>query len=124
MLNGLPAGVTIHEMVGEIDGGPVICQSQVEIRKDDTSESLYERILDEELLLIHERIDKIIAHDYETYQPPEGNYNSYKDFKRLCAIDPDRVGTFAEFYDIIRALSHSGYKNAHLNDTYFKIQIL
>jgi methionyl-tRNA formyltransferase len=125
IINGKPAGATIHVMNEDIDGGPIICQSAVHTYYYDTSETLYERVVNEELTLLENHLERIIKGDYKTYHyPKEGNYNSLADFKRLCNIDPSAVGTFEEHYNLIRALSHGDFRNAHLDDTYFKLQIL
>lgn len=42
------AGCTVHFVVPEVDAGPIILQKAVEVREDDTAESLSERILREE----------------------------------------------------------------------------
>lgn len=125
IINDLPAGATIHEITEDIDGGPIICQSAVPKYQHDTSETLYERVIKEELLLLDNNLERIIQGDYKTYQyPREGNYNSMADFKRLCDINPEKVGTFHEFYNLMRALSHGEYKNAHIEETFLKLQIL
>ena len=39
-----------------------------------------------------------------------------KDFDDLCIIDMAQQGTFSEFYDRLRALSHSPHQNAYFLD--------
>jgi methionyl-tRNA formyltransferase len=124
IINGLPAGVTIHEITGDIDLGPWIHQHEVKVKETDTSESLYNRILDAELKCLEYRLDDLISGEYEKFNHNHtGNYNSLQDFKRLCNIDGKQVGTFREFYNLLRALSHGDYKNAHIGDTYLTLKI-
>lgn len=122
IINGLPAGVTIHEMTDEIDLGPWICQYQVEVKDNDTSGSLYSRIIDMEMWALDYWLDSLIANDYETFtEPTEGNYNSMADFKSLCNFDAFSENSFEKFFNLMRALSHPGYMNAHYNGIKFKL---
>jgi folate-dependent phosphoribosylglycinamide formyltransferase PurN len=41
-------GCTVHIVTDDVDQGPILAQSRVEIRQDDTVESLRERIQAEE----------------------------------------------------------------------------
>jgi methionyl-tRNA formyltransferase len=116
ILNGHPAGVTLHEMVEEVDRGPVIAQRQVELFAFDTSRTAYDRIQQAEILLLDEWLPRILAGDYTTTETASGNYNGIADFKALCPIDRDETGTFGEFIDRLRALSHPPYRNAYFVD--------
>lgn len=49
-------GCTVHFVTEEVDGGPIILQSVVSVLPDDTSESLSERILEEEHRIYSEAI--------------------------------------------------------------------
>jgi phosphoribosylglycinamide formyltransferase-1 len=49
-------GVSIHFVTDELDGGPIIAQSHVQVLKNDTAESLAKRVLVEE----HKLFPKII----------------------------------------------------------------
>ena len=50
------SGATVHFVAKEVDAGPIILQSHVPVRDDDTTESLSERILREEHRLYPEAI--------------------------------------------------------------------
>lgn len=113
ILNQLPVGATIHEMDEQIDHGPIICQSEVQVHPWDTSRDVYLRLLQEEVALFRAWLPRLIAGDYNAVPPAiEGNYNGKDDFAALCELDPDRVGTFREFVDQLRALSHPPFSNA------------
>ncbi len=126
IVNGLPAGATIHEMDSGIDTGPIIIQQQEQVEPNDTSTTLYKRVIDAEMNILDIMLDRLLDNDYQKSYPliEDWQYNSMEDFKNLCRINPIQSGSFAEFYDLLRALSHDEYKNAHIGDTYFKIQIL
>lgn len=42
------SGVTVHLVTGELDGGPIVAQTAVPVREDDSVETLAARILEEE----------------------------------------------------------------------------
>lgn len=44
-------GVSVHFVTEEMDGGPVIAQEKVEVRSDDTAETLAARVLEKEHLI-------------------------------------------------------------------------
>jgi len=114
IINKLPAGVTIHEMDKDIDHGGIICQETVDIYEWDTSLSAYQRIVDKEIELFSAWLSRLIRHEYTTSHPyAEGNYNSRQDFRDICEINLDKMVTFREAIDFLRALTHPPYKNAY-----------
>lgn len=117
LINGEPIGATIHLMDHDIDHGEVIDQVGVEILSSDTSLDVYSRVIDAEKKLIRKNIINIILEKYSAMTPSsEGNYNSIEDFKKLCKLDLDSVGTIREHIDLLRALSHGIFKNAFFLD--------
>jgi len=117
IINGKPTGATIHEIDTSIDCGAIIAQKQVEVYSYDTSETLYKRVLDTEMELLEKHLSSIIENNYTAIPITEkGNYNSKQDFINLCEIDMQEEGTFEQFYNRLRALSYSGYKNAWFRD--------
>lgn len=115
--NGMPHGATIHEMDEEIDHGDIIAQKTISILESDTSKTVYERVLRAEIELLDSNFENIINNDYEVESPiNEGNYNSIDDFRKLCEINMDKYGTFREFYNLIRSLTHPPYSNAYFID--------
>jgi phosphoribosylglycinamide formyltransferase-1 len=52
------SGATVHLVTQELDGGPIVAQSPVPVRDDDTVESLSARILVEEHRLYPEAIQR------------------------------------------------------------------
>lgn len=117
ILNALPAGVTIHEMDEKIDHGPIIAQRQVEIYSWDTSEDVYNKILQLEVDLLREYLHEIIEGKYEKTTPANiGNYNSREDYSALCEINLDQYMKARDFINLLRALSHGDHKNAYFFD--------
>ena len=113
----LPAGATLHEMDEMIDHGPIIARKLVEKDIYDTSTSLYNKILHAEVELFKENFDSIISLSYQLQKiNEEGNLFSKSDYKKLLEFDLNEEGRFIDFYNRLRALSHSGYKNAYFLD--------
>ncbi len=115
--NGLPAGATIHEIDEKIDNGPIIAQKQIEIRPEDTSGTVYPKIIQAEYDLLEQWFLKIITGDCETFLPKEkGNLNNKKDYYALQKLDLDERLTMRECIDKLRALTHPPYLNAYFID--------
>ena len=117
IINKLPIGVTIHFMDQELDHGPILYQKRIELREDDTSLDVYDRILDTEIELLRLHLDEILAGTYEAVpMESEGNINLKKDFDALCELDLDKTATYREVIDHLRALTHAPYNNAYFFD--------
>jgi phosphoribosylglycinamide formyltransferase-1 len=54
------SGATVHFVTKELDAGPIVLQSAVEVREDDTMETLAARILVEEHKLYPEAIQLVL----------------------------------------------------------------
>jgi len=110
-------GATIHLMDKELDHGDIIARKVVRKYTWDTSESLYNRILEAEIELLKENLNNILTLNFKKQKPEEkGVLRLKKDFNNLCQIDMEKKGTFKEFYDYMRALTHGNYKNAYFFD--------
>lgn len=128
ILNGLPAGATIHEIDEELDHGPVICQKEVKVESWDTSITVYNKILDAELSLLSLHLENILDVNYETFVVEEGNLNLKSDFNDLCELDLAERDTFKNLINRLRALTHGDYSNAYFvddegNKVHLKIQL-
>lgn len=110
-----PAGVTIHYMTSEIDGGPIIDRRKVSITPDDTGLSLYERLEREQFEQFTDCWPAIRDDDATTMvQDNEDGTTHYKqDFVNLWHIDRGETVQAGEFLDRIRALTFPPFKNAY-----------
>lgn len=114
IINGLPAGATLHIMDDKVDHGPIIDQEEVSMQADDTSGTLYERVLQAEEAILRRNMGRLILGTYSTHSPAsEGNINTMKDFENLKEIDLQTEGTFESHLNLLRALTHDTYKNAY-----------
>jgi phosphoribosylglycinamide formyltransferase-1 len=55
------AGATVHFVTGELDGGPIVRQSAIAVRDDDTAETLAARILEEEHRIYPEAVALVLG---------------------------------------------------------------
>ena len=119
IINNYDIGATIHEIDDKLDNGNIICRSKVQKYTYDTSDTLYNRVVEEEIKILIENINSVVDNTYKTFKPEDkGNLFLKKDFDDLCFIDMAQQGTFREFYDRLRALSHSPHQNAYFLDEY------
>jgi methionyl-tRNA formyltransferase len=117
ILNGLPFGVTIHEMDSLLDNGPIIWQERVPIYLWDTAFDVYERVQFKEKEMLTSHFADMCIGSYTKYLPSEpGNLNWHRDFKALCEIDKSKVQSVGETIDYLRALTHGEFKNAFFVD--------
>lgn len=115
--NGLPAGATIHEIDEKIDNGPIIAQKQIEILPEDTSGTVYPKIIQAEYDLLEEWFLPMLKGDYTTFTPDQdGNLNYKKDYYDLQRLNLDEKLTMAEAINRLRALTHPPYQNAFFVD--------
>lgn len=117
ILNKLPAGVTIHEMDESIDHGPIIARQEVEVHSWDTSETLYERVLEAEKELLDKHLTSILLNRYALQRVTEPrSFYSRQDYEDLRHIDLEKSYKGREFIDRLRALTHGNLNNAFFYD--------
>lgn len=116
IINKLPAGVTIHEMDGEIDNGEIIAREKIKINRYDTSKTIYERLLKKEKMILSDNMEKILLNKYDKFSVQGGNINYKSDYEKLKRIDLKKSYKGSDLFDRLRALSHKPYKNAYFED--------
>lgn len=125
IINKKPIGATLHVMTENIDAGPIIAQQSVHIDSSDTSMTLYEKVRKIEFYLLKKYLKLLIDGNVEFDECQfQGNINSLSDFKNLCKLDVDSVGTLREHIDLLRALTHGEFQNAFfIDDSGVKVYI-
>lgn len=117
IMDGQKVGVTIHEIDEELDHGPIIAQGETPIEPWDTSGTVYARLIEIERQLVLEHFEAVRAGDYRAIpMVGEGNLNYKKDFERLRELDLSEQGTFGDFLNRLRALTHDEFRNAWFID--------
>jgi methionyl-tRNA formyltransferase len=115
--NRLPAGATIHEIDEKIDNGPIIAQKQIEILPEDTSGTVYPKIIQAEYDLLDEWFMPMVTGKYDTFFPKEkGNLNYKKDYYAFQKLDLEETVKAGELINRLRALTHAPYQNAYYID--------
>ena len=115
--NGLPAGATIHEMDAKIDNGPIIAQKQIDILPEDTSGTVYPKIIQAEYDLLDEWFMPMLTGKYTTFLPTEqGNLNYKKDYYAFQELDLEETVKTGDLLNRLRALTHAPYQNAYYVD--------
>jgi len=116
IVEGTPAGVTLHCMDPGIDTGAVVAQREVETDFADSGKDLYERLEDAQVTLFRGAWPAIEAGE-ATATPQDddaGTYHTTDEFDALCEFDPDETVTVKELLDRLRALTFPPYDNAYL----------
>jgi len=116
IVEGTPAGVTLHYMDAEFDTGDIVAQKRVATDFSDTGKDLYERLEDAQFELFTEVWPDIEDGDVDrTPQDHQaGGYHSVDDFRDLCEIHPDETVEVKDFLDRLRALTFPPFDNAYL----------
>lgn len=114
IINGYPIGATIHLMDDQVDHGPILAQSEVFISPGDTSFEVYEKVFIAEKNLLKENLPQILKGNFNIKIPKlEGNQNSLEDFRKICRLDLQSIGSLEDHIKLLRALSHAEFKNAY-----------
>lgn len=118
IVDGTPAGVTIHYVDDGVDTGDIIAQREVKVEPVDTGASLYARLERECGRLFRETWPAIRAGSTERTPQPKngGSTHRVSDVKSIDAIDLDGTYTARELLDILRARTFPPYYGAYITD--------
>ncbi len=130
IIEGTPAGVTLHYVDTGVDTGDIIAQQQVTVEPVDTGETLYRKLeracvdlFKETWLLIRSGREPRISQD-----KLEGTYHRTQDVMQIDRIDLDRTYTARELIDVIRARTFPPYPGAYFihqgRKVYLRLQLL
>ncbi len=115
IVDGTPAGVTIHYMDAGIDTGDVIAQREVSTGPTDTGQTLYRRLEHASVDLFTETWP-LIRSGRASRIPQDngvGTYHSAGDCDRISEIDLDQRCTARELINVMRALTFPPYPAAY-----------
>lgn len=114
LVDGTPAGVTLHYLDEGIDSGDIIAQRQIEIRPVDTGESLYRRLEVAALELFEKEWPRIADGTAEaTPQGAEGTFHRLADVEAIDRIDLEREYRAGDLIDILRARTFPPHEGAY-----------
>jgi methionyl-tRNA formyltransferase len=84
LIDGSPAGTTLHVMAETIDSGPIVSQRRVPVTPADTAETLYEKLEEASFEMLQDCWDSV--RDAELRPQPSGG--SYHRSYELARLDP------------------------------------
>ena len=106
ILDGTPYGATLHIMTAGIDEGDVVHQRPIDVRQDDTADSLYQRVLDLEYEVFCEVWPAIEKGELSRRrQAPGGTVHAKTDLEEMRRLDLNSMMTVREILDRLRALT-------------------
>jgi methionyl-tRNA formyltransferase len=113
LIEGTPAGVTLHYMDEQFDTGPIIAQREVETSFADTGKDLHKRLEEMQFELFTNVWPDIVAGAVEPAQQnaEAGTYHSVDEFLEACKLDPDEEIRAKDFLDRLRALTFPPFDN-------------
>lgn len=116
IVDGTPAGVTLHWVDAGIDTGDVIAQKEVEVRATDTGETLYRKLEDAAFSLFTESWP-VVAADLapRVPQPTGGTFHRVKDVETIDRIEPDDLVRAGHLIDVLRARTFPPHRGAYLH---------
>jgi methionyl-tRNA formyltransferase len=114
ILDGSPAGTTIHYVDEGIDTGDVVAQRQVSVEPIDTSERLYEKLEDASFELLRDTWPAICEERATRTPQPDGigSVHRRSDVESIDEIELDRRYSGRELIDLLRARTFDGQPGA------------
>jgi methionyl-tRNA formyltransferase len=124
IVDGTPAGVTLHYMDSGIDTGDIIARRTVETDFSDTGKELYGRLEDAQVELFQDVWPDVVEENVDVIEQDAdaGTYHETSDFEDLCQLDPYEEIEVKELLNRLRALTFPPYDNAEIEidgDTYY-----
>lgn len=115
IIEGTPAGVSLHEISSGIDTGAVWVQKLVPVRPTDTSSDLYFRLVDEIFNLFVENWPEISNNNIRPLPQTSGigQYNSIKKVSSFDEIDLQRAYIASDLINLLRARTFAGKSYAY-----------
>jgi methionyl-tRNA formyltransferase len=117
IVEGTPAGVTLHYVDEGVDTGDIVAQRPVEVESSDTGITLYRKLEAAALHLLREQWPLLReGRAARRPQPPGGTWHRVADVTALDRIDLDRQYTGRELINILRARTFPPYRNAFFEE--------
>ncbi|MDL0132502.1 methionyl-tRNA formyltransferase [Halobacterium salinarum] len=116
IVEGTPAGVTLHWMDAGIDTGNIIARQTVETSFTDDGRDLHERLEEAQVELFQEIWPDVVSGNTPEIKQnaEEGTYHRTDEFEELCKLDPDETVRIEDFLNRLRALTFPPHDNAEI----------
>ncbi|HXX72928.1 MAG TPA: formyltransferase family protein, partial [Candidatus Acidoferrales bacterium] len=109
ILQGTPAGATLHFMDTGVDTGDIIHQKLIDVAADDTADTLYKRLKTLELEVLQEAWPQLSTCNFTRIPQNlnDGTYHKRKDLfqRQVQRINLDEPTTARQFINSLRALT-------------------
>lgn len=114
LIDGTPAGVTLHYMDDKFDTGPVVAQREVKTDFADTGKDLHQRLEEAQFELFTDSWSDIVSDKIEAtpQNNNKGTYYTTDNFIQACELDPDESVCVENFLNRLRALTFPPFDNA------------
>ena len=114
IVEGSPAGATIHYIDDGVDTGDIIAQHQIEVEPVDTGASLYHRLEDACIQLFQETWPVLRSGQGPRLpqEPSAGTHHRVRDLEAIDEIDLDRTYKARDLINILRARTFPPYSGA------------
>jgi methionyl-tRNA formyltransferase len=115
LVDGTPAGVTLHRIDPGVDTGPILAQMEVHVEPVDTAATLYQKLERAGLKLLQENWDPLVRGDLEP-RPQDlaaGSFHRVADLRTLDRIDLDEPTTARAVIDQLRARTFPPHASAY-----------
>ena len=107
ILEGTPYGATLHFMSEEVDAGDIIHQKPIDVRPEDTADSLYRRVKRLELEVFKEAWPMLMTKNPPRYPQDlsRGTYHRRQDLRSVQRIDLGEACRAGDLITRLRALT-------------------
>jgi methionyl-tRNA formyltransferase len=115
LIEGTPAGVSLHYMVESIDEGPIIDKKEVRVEPQDTARTLYDRLTRQMVELFKNNWQDIVDNNIEAQDQnlDEGTTHYQRELEDLCELKMGENIKIGDFLERLRALSYPPYRTAY-----------
>src|SRR3989344_1896283 len=106
IVDGTPAGATLHWVNEDLDAGDIALQRKVPLRPDDTADRLYQRLLQAEFEIMREAIP-LLRERRLPRQPQEtgGSFHKKKDLDGIRELNLDATAKVRDVVNRLRGLT-------------------
>jgi methionyl-tRNA formyltransferase len=125
IVEGTPAGVSMHYIDQGVDTGDIIAQLQVEVEPIDTGASLYRKLEQASLELFYATWPRLRMGEVARIPQPQGigSMHRMRDVAKIDEIDLDQTYTARQLLDILRARTFPPHKGAYIHHGQQKIYL-
>jgi methionyl-tRNA formyltransferase len=130
IVEGTPAGVTLHYIDAGVDTGDIIAQRQVPVEPVDTGETLYRKLEKACVELFQETWPLIVKGQAGRFSQAQraGTCHHTRDIEQIDDIGLDRSYLARELINILRARTFPPYMGAYFRDgerkVYLRLQLM